>query len=59
MLCLVLEVGEGGLELGFEGRGVGVEDRKVREVVQETRAMILDVGEGLLEAEFEGIVFGW
>jgi len=32
---LVLEVGEGGVELGFEGRRVGVEDGKVREVVAE------------------------
>lgn len=54
MLCVALEVGEGGLEVGFEGRGIGVED-----MVEETRAVVLKVCEGLLEVELGLILCGW
>jgi hypothetical protein len=51
---MVLEVGDGRLKLGFEGRGVG-------KVLEEVRAMILEVGERSLEIELWPLwgLFGW
>lgn len=48
---MVLEVGDGRLKVGFEGRGVG-------NVVEEVRAVMLEVGERSLEVELWGL-FGW
>lgn len=59
MFCLILEVGEGGLQVCLEGRRVRVEEGKVGEVVEETGAMVLEVGESLLEAELGRIVCRW
>ena len=46
MYCVVLEVGESGLKVGFEGRGVW-------EVLEEIGAMVLEVAEGFLELGIE------
>lgn len=42
LFSVVLQVGESGLEVGLEGKGVG-------EMLEEIRAVVLDVGEGFLE----------
>lgn len=44
MFGLGLEVGERGLEVGLEGRRIG-------EVLEEAKAVVLEVGEGLLEID--------
>lgn len=54
MLCVVLE----GLEVGVEGRGVGVDEMKVGDLVEERRAVVLKVCEGLLEVELGLFLFG-
>lgn len=51
MFCMVLEVGDGRLKVGFEGRWIG-------KVVEEVRAMMLEVRERSLEVELRGL-YGW
>ena len=48
---MVLEVRKGGLEVGFEGRWVGAEERDLRDLVEEARTIVLKGGEGLVEVE--------
>lgn len=60
LFSVVLEVGESGLEVGFEERWVvvGVEERELGELVEERRAIVLEGGESLVEVHGLGLGLG-